>query len=181
MKDQSAAQISEGVRRGLIHWQSESNMDRTMSYRDFAVRVRFVPTFAARHLLYLTTAKFGDCPLCEPARGDPAREWPPPMSRAASSLFGPRSHDGSTVSNLNPFPYFDKQVTVFPPAHPSEFTAGSLEGVRHLVKRMGLRAATLQVAGSGATIPAHAHLSAFDEPLPIFDTKWVALLRTSCL
>lgn len=156
--------LERAASEGLVLW--EEPHDRPVPVGRMAARVRFVPTFVHRALTYRTTAE--SCGLCPGDRSEnvigPA-DVPPPWS--------PSFHRFREVFDLrlNNFPYLKHQVLACLRVHAPTLTSTQLGAFVAFLPESGFRGGAMQVLGSGATVPDHAHLSLFAEPLPVFDLE----------
>jgi hypothetical protein len=75
----------------------------------------------------------------------------------------------------NNFPYLDGQMLLASRQHRELFTDDQNRLLFDFMARSGFAGAAMQLEGSGATIPEHAHISIFDEALPIFSSDYQPL------
>ena len=165
------AEIDRAVREGRVFWQRDGVVDSPLSTGPLRSKVRYVPDFAFRQLLYDApeTPPVDRCRLC--AAVDRAEGRLRPGSRVENALASVgwwRRFDGSFAVRLNNFPYFEGQLVVITREHRAAMSPCDYRILLEFMTATGLRAAAMQVAGSGATIPEHAHITLADESLPIF-------------
>jgi phosphoglycolate phosphatase-like HAD superfamily hydrolase len=166
-----ASAIDAGVREQRIHWTKELVHDRRLDLTPLSAIVRYVPTFAERQLYYDGPADRGPphapCRLCTLVQEDAAPRirvgTPDWVERREWSRF-----DRRFVLVPNHFPYLDLQVLAATRRHAVMITAAELTTLATVFLQSGLRSVLMQVEGSGATVPEHAHMSLSAEPLPLF-------------
>jgi hypothetical protein len=83
-----------------------------------------------------------------------------------------RGFSNSFAACFNNFPYLDEQTILASRQHKEKFTGEQYKLLLAFVVNAGFAGAAMQLEGSGATIPEHAHISVFDEPLPIFSSDY---------
>lgn len=165
-----AALIDAEIGAGRIFWDAGRVVDSPMPLGALPAKVRFVPTFAYRQLLYDGPARdAAACRLCAALSGGDGEL---PLTAAAWAP-GPvpewwERFDALFALRHNNFPYFAVQFMVAAREHVESFSVEHLRVILEFMRATDIGAAAMQVAGSGATIPDHAHISVFDEPLPLF-------------
>jgi hypothetical protein len=172
VKDLIAGQIDAATRECRIHWDGPRVVDRPMPIGPLPARVRFVPTFAYRQLLYDSPVNRGPLTGCRLCHGleDTANEirLPPDALDPADRRWLDELQRRLLLRHNN-FPYFRSQLLLARPEHVEAFASTHHHGLLDFMQRTGFRSAAMQVSGSGATIPHHAHISVSDESLPIFE------------
>lgn len=163
--------ITEAVAAGKVFWGRQDVVDSALQTGALKCKVRYVPDFAFRQLLYDApdaVPKEG-CRLC-PAVVRAEAEVPLEDVRAQLAGLGWWSRfDSHFALQVNNFPYFDGQLVAITREHRSTLTPPDYRVILEFLAATRFRTAALQVGGSGATIPEHAHITLADESLPIFD------------
>lgn len=165
VKEALLSQIAFAIGRGEVHWDFDRVKDSSLQVDCLPSIVRFVPTFAFRQLFYDAPSVVDeDCRMCtvlasegelrmqEPAG---ASEW----LEEFAQLFSLRH---------NNYPYFSGQLLMASRVHKPVLDSADIRHVLTFFRRIGFASGAMQIKGSGATIPEHAHLSVCEESLPIF-------------
>jgi hypothetical protein len=179
IKVQISAQIESAIQTRRIHWRYADVVEWPLAIGKLSAKVRFVPTFAYRQLLYDSpdvVDRMPGCRLCA-ARTDQVNEITISPPRAASSWF--ERFEAVFELRHNNFPYFDGQFLVATRDHIATFGMEHYELLLRFLSNTRFAAAAVQIEGSGATIPDHAHIAVCDEPLPIFELEAVPCERSS--
>lgn len=149
---------------GQIYWEPDEVVDRPLDIDELSGKVRYIPTFAYRRTLY-DQRPACQCPLCGALEtGNQVVTLP---SDIDSTDFMDKFNSSFAIS-LNNFPYLDGQMLLASRQHTELFTDNQTRLLFDFMTRSGFAGAAMQLEGSGATIPEHAHISIFDEALPIF-------------
>lgn len=154
--------VDQAVADGRILW--EPTLDRDLPLGRLAARVRFVPTFAERALNYAEGE--GACGLCPGQRRENLIDLPVLMAETTRVV---ETFCDVFDLRLNNFPYLRHQMLACVKDHTPTLTASQFETFISFVRESGFLGGAMQVLGSGATVPGHAHLALFAEHLPIFD------------
>ncbi len=153
---------------GKIYWEQDEVVDRPVDIDGLAGKVRYIPTFAYRRTLY-DQRPACQCSLCGVLEtGNQVVTLP---SDTDDADFVDRFNSSFAVS-LNNFPYLDGQMLLASRQHRELFTDDQNRLLFDFMVRSGFAGAAMQLEGSGATIPEHAHISIFDEALPIFSSDY---------
>ena len=156
---------------GQIYWERDEVVDRPVDIDGLAGKVRYIPTFAYRRTLY-DQRPACQCSLCGTLEtGNQLVTLP---SDIADTDFVDRFNSSFAVC-LNNFPYLDGQILLASRQHGKLFTDDQTRLLFDFMARSGFAGAAMQLEGSGATIPEHAHISVFDEVLPIFSSDYQPL------
>jgi hypothetical protein len=151
-----------------IYWDRDEVVDRPLDIDGLPGKVRYIPTFAYRRILY-DQRPACQCSLCGMLEtGNQAVTMPSDMDNAG---FVSRFKSFFTVS-LNNFPYLNGQMLLASRQHRKLFTDDQNRLLFDFMAHSGFAGAAMQLEGSGATIPEHAHISIFDEKLPIFSSAY---------
>lgn len=169
MKQALLARTETARADGLVYWESSEVVDRPLDIDGFPGKVRYIPSFAYRQTLY-DHRPTCDCSLCN-AMDDRDKVILPPVDILAQSDFI-KKFDESFVVCLNNFPYLESQMLLASRQHQTLFTDDQYRLLFEFMKHTQFTGAALQLEGSGATIPEHAHISVFDEELPIFSSDY---------
>lgn len=161
--------LSQAIISGEVFWQKDRVIDRQIYIDAFPVNVRFVPTFAYRRLLYDKDKVSPGCPICM-ISSDGKIELPfTQPDEPKGPLFDFEQFFSFFVNN---FPYLNNQFMLTSVEHKPEFSYDDYLLLLKFMATTGFAGASLQLLGSGATIPEHAHISIFDEQLPIFSLRY---------
>lgn len=151
-----------------IHWERDEVVDRPVDIDGLAGKVRYIPTFAYRRTLY-DQRPACQCSLCGALEtGNQVVTLP---SDVDDTDFVDEFNSSFAVC-LNNFPYLDGQMLLASRQHGELFTGEQIRLLFDFMARSGFAGAAMQLEGSGATIPEHAHVSVFDEALPIFSSDY---------
>lgn len=162
---------TKGARHaGQIYWERDEVVDRTVNIDGLAGRVRYIPTFAYRRSLY-DQRPVCECSLCGALETDDKIIQLP---AGAGTVFRDKFNNSFAVF-LNNFPYLEDQVLLASRQHEELFTADQYGLLFNFMAGTKLAGAAMQLEGSGATIPEHAHISIFNEALPIFLSEYRSL------
>ena len=151
---------------GEVFWDREQVVDRPIDIIGFSGKVRYIPTFAYRQTLFTQVHSDSDsCSLC---------------SLSKNQIQIPNQDDATDFDKFNRsfgifangFPYLDKQVVLSSRVHRELFTDDQYKAIFDFMQNSGFAGAGMQLRGSGASIPDHAHISVFDEALPIFNSEY---------
>jgi len=147
--------------------------DRSVFMDKLECRVRFIPSFHRRFVEYESNAVEDDCAFCDLRRH---------TGSSASDLRGVPSRVTELPGRLralrNDFPYLRDQFTIIFEHHAERIDRGMLRSMLEFVRRSHFRSAAMQVRGSGATIPGHAHFSVSTETIPISHLPVTPMLTT---
>ncbi|MFS1282991.1 hypothetical protein ACFDB1_11175 [Enterococcus lactis] len=118
-------------------------------------KVRFIPSFVNRYNRWDSNIVLSNhCPFC----GKWTEALPVPNS--------------SFRLIKNDYPFMSNQYTVFGKKHQQFLSGEEIASAVELVHRMSdCESGSLQILGSGASIPHHAHFSISNEKYPINDLK----------
>jgi hypothetical protein len=153
---------------GQIYWERDEVVDRPINIDGLAGRVRYIPAFAYRRTLY-DQRPTCQCSLCGVLESDGHAVTLPSDTDDADFV---DKFNNSFVVSLNNFPYLDGQMLLASRQHRELFTDDQNRLLFDFMARSGFAGAAMQLEGSGATIPEHAHISIFDEVLPIFSSDY---------
>jgi hypothetical protein len=163
--------IEQARLAGQIYWERGEVVDRQVDIDGMAGKVRYIPTFAYRRTLYDQRPDC-QCSLCGVIEtGHEAISLP---SKIADTSFVDKFNSTFAVS-LNNFPYLDSQMLLASRQHRELFTDDQNRLLFDFMAHSGFAGAAMQLESSGATIPKHAHVSIFDEALPIFSSNYRSL------
>jgi hypothetical protein len=169
VKREIQRQIHAAVGSQLVYWDAAGVEDRPLQIGGMQAKVRYVPTFAFRQLLYdLPGSRSTGCRLCAAPRVADLQLESMSDRGDFRRLFSLRH---------NNFPYFESQFLVVRRGHRPYFTTDEYRSLLEFLRYSGFESAAMQVAGSGATIPEHAHISVYDERVPIYDLGYRAIAR----
>jgi hypothetical protein len=164
-----ATQLDRAIEVGSVYWDRRRVRDFPLPLGPFLGGVRCVPTFAYKQVLYDSAeaaAGWSECRLCE-AVADPANVLRlPPSQEEWRERF-----DALFDVLANNFPFCDRQIIVSRRDHAPLFAREHYRSVLDFMHHSGFQAAAMQIPGSGATVPDHAHISVADESLPIFGVR----------
>ena len=164
-------QTKEARLAGKIYWEPEEVIDRSLDIDGLTGKVRYIPAFAYRRMLYDRRSAC-QCSLCEVFEtGDKVLALP---NNIDNSDFVDKLSSSFTVC-MNNFPYLDGQMLLASRQHRELFTDNQYELLFDFMTHTGFTGAAMQLKGSGATIPEHAHISIFNEALPIFSSDYQPL------
>jgi len=153
---------------GQIYWERDEVVDRPVDIDGLTGKVRYIPTFAYRRTVY-DQRPACQCPLCG------TLETNNQIATLPSDIDDTGFMDkfkGSFAISLNNFPYLDGQMLLASRQHAELFTDDQTRLLFDFMAHSGFAGAAMQLEGSGATIPEHAHISIFDEALPIFSSDY---------
>ena len=157
-----------------VYWQKDEVIDRSIDIVGFTGRVRYIPTFAYRRTIYDKENVGSKCLLCESLL---SKEMVVPLPKIdIPDQDFVKEFEDSFVIRLNTFPYLDSQLLLTSRQHSSVFTLRQYFLIFEFMRKVRFAGASLQVEGSGATIPEHAHISIFNETLPIFSSNQQTLM-----
>ncbi|WP_295344560.1 hypothetical protein [uncultured Streptococcus sp.] len=125
--------------------------DRTINLVGMPCHIRFIPSFIERYKKWDAEIRRGSlCPFCD-------------ISAKTNKI------QSSTFRYLeNDFPFMLNQFTIFCIKHKQFLNCNELEYALDLIKKSCvLKSGSLQIKGSGASIPEHAHFSVSSEIYPI--------------
>jgi hypothetical protein len=161
------AWVEGAIADGRVHWEQGGVVDRPLYPTGLSGKVRFVPTFAYRKVFYDGASPEPGCPFCTVLGRRESRQFTLRLATISQQRFA-HQFDASFALCLNNFPYFRSQVTLVARRHRPTFSPEEYALIMDFMRWSKLRAGIMQLAGSGASIPDHAHLAVFDEPLPLF-------------
>ncbi|MES2970847.1 MAG: hypothetical protein V4702_00820 [Patescibacteria group bacterium] len=162
------ARLEEARLGGHVYWNRDEIVDRPVDIDGLAGKVRYIPTFAYRKAVY-DQRPACPCSLCGVLESrDNVITLP---DKDADSDFMDKFND-SFALGFNNFPYFDGQLLLTVRQHRELFTRNQYGLIFDFMERTKFAGAAIQLHGSGATIPEHAHISLFDEVLPIFSSEY---------
>ncbi len=153
---------------GQIYWERDAVIDLPLDIDGLAGKVRYVPTFAYRRTLY-DQRPVCPCSLCGVHK---AADNAVMLSADADNADFVGEFNNSFTTYLNNFPYLDGQILLASRQHRDFFTGNQYRQLFNFMAHTGFAGAAMQLEGSGATIPEHAHISVFDEVLPIFSSDY---------
>ncbi|HFU3817559.1 hypothetical protein Si102_01730 [Streptococcus infantarius subsp. infantarius] len=125
--------------------------DRTINIAGMPCLIRFIPSFVKRYKKWDTEIRHSSlCPFCDVGETSNKTQF-------------------STFKYLeNDFPFMLNQFTIFCAKHKEFLNCNELEYALDLInKSCVLKSGSLQIQGSGASIPEHAHFSVSSEVYPI--------------
>lgn len=156
---------------GVVYWNQNDVVDRPVVIDGLAGKVRYIPTFAFRRALYDRRPDC-NCSLCEGYEsGSHAVQLQSDLGNSAIL----DQFNSNFAVYLNNFPYLDGQILLATRRHRDVFTDDQNRLLFDFMAHSGFAGAAMQLEGSGATIPDHAHISVFDEALPIFSSDYLPL------
>lgn len=173
VKNALIARFENAVSAGKVYWEKAAVVDRSVNIEGLQGYVRYVPTFAYRRTIYDKEHTYSKCRLCEAFESGEVT-IPLPKANIFDQDFM-QAFESAFVVCLNNFPYLDGQLLLASRQHSTVFTPEQYLLLFEFMKRIKFAGASLQVKGSGATIPEHAHISIFNEVLPIFLSSQQAL------
>lgn len=135
--------------------------DRELLLNQMKCKVRFIPSFEKRYSEWDKKAiETTYCPFCN--------RW----DNSKKTVF-----DEFHIIE-NDYPFMSNQFTIFGKDHIEYFDANKIISAINLVNiNPDCQSGGLQISGSGASIPKHAHFSISDEKLPIFNLKSELLIK----
>ncbi|HEX8762441.1 MAG TPA: hypothetical protein VF733_01660 [Candidatus Saccharimonadales bacterium] len=149
---------------GKIFWDREQVVDRPIDINGLVGKVRYIPTFAYRQTRYFP-GSLDTCSLCLLTNDR--------IQITDSGNDGDFDEFNNSFNvHLNNFPYLDKQVLLSSGKHRELFSEDQYKIIIEFMVNSGFAGAGMQLKGSGASIPDHAHISVFDEALPIFNSDY---------
>jgi hypothetical protein len=163
--------ISDSIRRGDVHWDAVAVHDAPLQVDGMIAISRSVTTLAAKHIPQGTRRKAESCGLCDL------------MTRGPLDCLAHLPHlaelmcNAKLVCTVNNYPFCQDQLLISAIDHQRSMTVRQWIAIRHLFDALEIASGAFQTNGSGATVPNHAHISLFDERLPIHDLS-VQPLRT---
>lgn len=172
LKQYLLERVQEGILEGSVYWHELEVEDRPIDIGGLNGKVRFIPSFAYRRLIY-DQRPTSVCALCEAIE---SREKVVPLPVTLKGDFLKQLIDNFIVLRNN-FPYLDSQVLMAAKQHAELFTAKQYMLLFEFMRRTQFSGAAMQLEGSGATIPGHAHISIFNEKLPIFLSSYSTLYQ----
>jgi hypothetical protein len=150
---------------GQVYWERDEVVDRPVDIDGLAGKVRYIPAFAYRRTLY------DQRPACQCSLCGVLETGNQVVTLPSDADFVDKFNSSFAVS-LNNFPYLDGQMLLASRQHRELFTDDQNRLLFDFMARSGFAGAAMQLEGSGATIPEHAHISIFDEALPIFSSDY---------
>lgn len=157
-------ELKQAQETGKVYWDLNQVVDRPIEINGFAGKVRYIPTFAYRQTRFSLGA-LDSCALCS-------------LSDNRIQIINPNNvGDFDEFNNSfnvypNKFPYLDRQVLLSSAKHIEFFTEDQYKIIFDFMESCGFAGAGMQLKYSGASIPKHAHISIFDEVLPIFNSDY---------
>ena len=164
--------VEQGILDGHVYWRGSEVEDRPIDIEGLKGKVRFIPSFAHRQVIYDRRPSFV-CALCEAAK---SREKVISLPTTVKGDFLKQFTENFIIFRNN-FPYLDGQILMAAKQHVELFTAKQYMLLFEFMERTQFSGAAMQLAGSGATIPGHAHISIFNEELPIFSSRYSTLYQ----
>ncbi|ARD98501.1 MULTISPECIES: DUF4922 domain-containing protein [Lactococcus] len=134
--------------------------DRELYLKEMQCKVRFIPSFEKRYYDWEQKSVNEDqCPFCE--------KW-----SVSDTALLPFFH-----IIKNDYPFMNNQFTVFGKLHQQFFNPKQISLALQLIHSISdCKSGGLQISGSGASIPKHAHFSISDEIYPISTLKREVLI-----
>lgn len=157
--------VADAIVRGEVRWSATGVWEKELPLGEMCGRSRSVASLAAKHARPTDCISDGitaDCSLCG-LLGRPYVD----VSNHVSSFRGGFG-EADLLCTLNNFPFCKSQLLVLTTDHRRDFSERQWTEIGRAFNDSGLAAASFQTEGSGATVPGHAHISLFDEALPIF-------------
>lgn len=139
---------------GQIYWERDEVVDRPVDIDGLVGKVRYIPTFAYRLTLY-DQRPACQCSLCGAL--ETGNQVVPLPSYTHYADFVDKFNSSFAVS-LNNFPYLDGQMLLASRQHRELFTDDQNRLLFDFMAHSGFAGAAMQLEGSGATIPEHAHI-----------------------
>lgn len=125
--------------------------DRTVRIMELEFKIRFIPSFVKR-----------------------VKEWNKKLKKSESCPFCERWSETSVLDVPlfkiieNDYPFMNNQFTVFGEKHMQFFNSYAISSAISLIDMLpNCRSGGIQIKGSGATVPYHAHFSISDVIYPI--------------
>lgn len=162
------AQTENACSTGEVYWERDRIVDLPVDIGGLEGKIRYIPTFAYRQLLY-DQRPACNCSLCGAFSNENKLTALPTEAEDRGLV---EKINNSFIIKLNDFPYLANQIILASREHRKLFTPKHYEMLFDFMAHTKFAGAAMQLKGSGATIPEHAHISIFDERLPIFSSHY---------
>lgn len=155
--------VAKAIDRGEVAWSTAGVAEKELRVDGMRCRARSVASLAPKHATPGITRgdAAGGCALCallEEAHVNVARHV---------AAFSGEFESAGLRCTLNNFPFCANQLLILSTRHQQDFSERQWTEIRRGFRASGLTSGAFQTSGSGATVPGHAHISVFDESLPI--------------